>query len=67
MTPDQAKVKCRKFLSFLLEDYAKHIAEPARVKALVQGLIDERINEVDFSNQLQKPCLVGFLKVLVPL
>jgi hypothetical protein len=71
MTAETAKLKCKNFLSFLLELSAKQNAQVARnVKNLIQGLVDGKVNEVDFSDRLQKevnsqpqPCLVGFLKV----
>lgn len=71
MTAETAKMKCKNFLSFLLELSAKQNATVARnVKALIQGLVDGKVNAEDFSERLQKevnsqpqPCLVGFLKV----
>lgn len=71
MTPDTAKTKCKNFLSFLLELSAKQSQTVAKnVKALIQGLVDGKVNAEDFSDRLQKevnsqpqPCLVGFLKV----
>ncbi len=71
MTAETAKVKCKNFLSFLLELSAKQNQQVSRnVKALIQGLVDGKVNEENFSDRLQKevnsqpqPCLVGFLKV----
>ena len=71
MTAETAKMKCKNFLSFLLELSAKQNVTVARnVKSLIQGLVDGKVNAEDFSDRLQKevnsqpqPCLVGFLKV----
>ncbi|CAG7706731.1 unnamed protein product [Allacma fusca] len=74
MTAETAKMKCKNFLSFLLELSAKQNATVARnVKTLIQGLVDGKVNAEDFSDRLQKevnsqpqPCLVGFLKKSLP-
>ncbi|XP_021954845.1 transcription initiation factor TFIID subunit 4 isoform X3 [Folsomia candida] len=74
MTAETAKVKCKNFLSFLLELSAKQNQQVSRnVKALIQGLVDGKVNEENFSDRLQKevnsqpqPCLVGFLKKSLP-
>lgn len=69
---DNAKEKCRKFLTNLI-DLSKR--EPAQVemnvKTLIQELVDANVGPEDFCKKLEnllnaapQPCLVGFLKVL---
>lgn len=68
---DNAKEKCRKFLTNLI-DLSKR--EPAQVetsvKTLIQELVDANVGPEDFCKRLEnllnaapQPCLVGFLKV----
>lgn len=68
---DNAKEKCRKFLTNLI-DLSKR--EPAtvemNVKTLIQELVDAKVGPEDFCKKLEnllnaapQPCLVGFLKV----
>lgn len=68
---DNAKEKCRKFLTNLI-DLSKR--EPAQVemnvKTLIQELVDANVGPEDFCKKLEnllnaapQPCLVGFLKV----
>jgi transcription initiation factor TFIID subunit 4 len=68
---DNAKEKCRKFLTNLI-DLSKR--EPAQVemnvKTLIQELVDAKVGPEDFCKKLEnllnaapQPCLVGFLKV----
>jgi len=68
---DNAKEKCRKFLTNLI-DLSKR--EPAQVemnvKTLIQELVDGGVGPEDFCKKLEnllnaapQPCLVGFLKV----
>lgn len=68
---DNAKVKCQKFLTNLI-DLSKR--EPAQVemnvKTLIQELVDANVGPEDFCKKLEnllnaapQPCLVGFLKV----
>jgi len=74
MTPDTAKTKCKNFLATLLRlasDQPDSVAK--NVRALIQGLIDGRVEPEDFTTRLQKelnsspqPCLVPFLKRSLP-
>ncbi len=68
---DNAKEKCRKFLTNLI-DLSKR--EPPQVemnvKTLIQELVDANVGPEDFCKKLEnllnaapQPCLVGFLKV----
>lgn len=68
---DNAKEKCRKFLTNLI-DLSKR--EPAQVelnvRTLIQELVDGNVGPDDFCKKLEnllnaapQPCLVGFLKV----
>lgn len=68
---DNAKEKCRKFLTNLI-DLSKR--EPAQVemnvRTLIQELVDGKVGPDDFCQKLEnllnaapQPCLVGFLKV----
>lgn len=70
---DNAKEKCRKFLTNLI-DLSKR--EPAQVemnvKTLIQELVDANVGPEDFCKKLEnllnaapQPCLVGFLKVRI--
>ncbi|KAL7051078.1 hypothetical protein ACKWTF_004323 [Chironomus riparius] len=72
---DNAKEKCRKFLTNLI-DLSKR--EPAQVemnvKTLIQELVDANVGPEDFCKKLEnllnaapQPCLVGFLKRSLPL
>lgn len=72
---DNAKEKCRKFLTNLI-DLSKR--EPAQVemnvKTLIQELVDANVGPEDFCKKLEnllnaapQPCLVGFLKVCSPI
>ncbi len=74
MTPDTAKLKCKNFLATLLR-LASEQPEPVanNVRALIQGLIDGKVQPEAFTVQLQKelnsspqPCLVPFLKKSLP-
>jgi len=74
MTPDTAKIKCKNFLATLLRlasDQPEGVAK--NVRALIQGLIDGRVEPEVFTTKLQKelnsspqPCLVPFLKKSLP-
>ena len=74
MTPDTAKVKCKNFLATLLRLASDRPESVARnVRALVQGLVDGRVEPEVFTTKLQKelnsspqPCLVPFLKKSLP-
>lgn len=68
---DNAKEKCRKFLTNLI-DLSKR--EPQQVemnvRTLIQELVDGQVGPDDFCKKLEnllnaapQPCLVGFLKV----
>merc|ERR1719483_314464 len=74
MTPDTAKIKCKNFLATLLRLASDQPESVARnVRALIQGLIDGRVEPEVFTTKLQKelnsspqPCLVPFLKKSLP-
>jgi len=74
MTPDTAKIKCKNFLATLLRLASDQPEGVARnVRALIQGLIDGRVEPEIFTTKLQKelnsspqPCLVPFLKKSLP-
>jgi len=74
MTPDTAKVKCKNFLATLLRLASDQPESVARnVRALIQGLVDGRVEPEVFTTKLQKelnsspqPCLVPFLKKSLP-
>merc|ERR1719500_2120598 len=74
MTPDTAKIKCKNFLATLLRLASDQPESVARsVRALIQGLIDGRVEPEHFTTKLQKelnsspqPCLVPFLKKSLP-
>merc|ERR1719312_1331153 len=74
MTPDTAKIKCKNFLATLLRLASDQPEAVARnVRALIQGLIDGRVEPEVFTTKLQKelnsspqPCLVPFLKKSLP-
>merc|ERR1719357_1221009 len=74
MTPDTAKIKCKNFLATLLRLASDQPESVARnVRALIQGLIDGRVEPELFTTKLQKelnsspqPCLVPFLKKSLP-
>merc|ERR1719244_2236958 len=74
MTPDTAKIKCKNFLATLLRLASDQPESVARnVRALIQGLIDGRVEPEVFTTKLQKelnsspqPCLVPFLKKFLP-
>lgn len=72
---NNAKEKCRKFLSNLLELSSR---EPPpveqNVQELIQELIDANVEPDEFCNRLERllnaspqPCLIGFLKKSLPL
>lgn len=71
---NNAKEKCRKFLSNLLELSSR---EPPpveqNVQELIQELIDSNVEPDEFCNRLERllnaspqPCLIGFLKKSLP-
>merc|ERR1719483_1617688 len=74
MTPDTAKIKCKNFLATLRRLASDQPESVARnVRALIQGLIDGRVEPEVFTTKLQKelnsspqPCLVPFLKKSLP-
>ena len=71
MAPDTAKLKCKNFLATLLrlaKDQPEQVAW--NVRALIQSLIDNKLEPESFTTRLQQelnsspqPCLVPFLKV----
>ena len=74
MTPDTAKLKCKNFLATLLRLASEQPpAVAGNVRALIQGLIDGKVEPENFTTQLQRelnsspqPCLVPFLKKSLP-
>jgi len=77
MTPDMAKDKCKNFLETLLRVASDRHDLPdsvsRNVRALIQGLIDGRVEPEVFATELQnkfdsspQPCLVPFLKKTLP-
>ena len=71
MTPDTARLKCKNFLATLLRLAKEQPASVAAgVRALIQSLIDAKLEPETFTTRLQQelnsspqPSLVPFLKV----
>lgn len=68
---DNAKEKCRKFLTNLIE-LSKREPKPVEknVRTLIQELVDANVEPEEFCERLERllnaspqPCLIGFLKV----
>jgi len=74
MTPDTAKIKCKNFLATLLRLASDQPESVERnVRALIQGLIDGRVEPEVFTTKLQEelnsspqPSLVPFLQKSLP-
>merc|ERR1719228_3231750 len=74
MTPDTAKIECKNFLATLLRLASDQPESVARnVRALIQGLIDGRVEPEVFTTKLQEelnsspqPSLLPFLKQSLP-
>lgn len=72
---DNAKEKCRKFLTNLIELSKREPAQvELNVKTLIQELVDANVGPEDFCKKLEnllnaapQPCLIGFLKRSLPL
>nr|XP_029726145.1 transcription initiation factor TFIID subunit 4 isoform X8 [Aedes albopictus] len=72
---DNAKEKCRKFLTNLIE-LSKREPKPVEqnVRTLIQELVDANVEPEEFCERLERllnaspqPCLIGFLKKSLPL
>ena len=70
ISPDMEKLKCKKFLGFLLwRDSVRPAGVEKNVRALIQGLLDGTIDPEEFSKRLQlemnfppMPYVAPFLK-----
>lgn len=68
---DNAKEKCRKFLTNLIELSKREPKNVEKnVRTLIQELVDANVEPEEFCKKLEKllnaspqPCLIGFLKV----